>query len=223
MNTRKSQQPRTEGKKTRSMTLNKRGLDVETKQVNNRKRSTTEFTNIGQNGTGGGRTTKGSSTDMCLDNGSSVSSASDVIAHLLRENAKLNKLLSDKEGKERITRESKKVKTGHGLVPRTTQDAVVVAVVPGEKVSKLTKQLLFRNFQGYIESKFFGDMKFLLNEKINKHVCQQAIKEGCVSSCQGFSGDDELCLYLENTLLPQVLNKIRHNSQSYARKKWLGT
>ena len=206
------------------MTLNKRGLDVETKQVNNRKRSTTEFTNIGQNGTGGGQTTKGSSTDMCLDNGSSVSSASDVIAHLLRENEKLNKLLSDKEqGKERITRESKKVKTGHGLVPRTTQDAVVVAVVPGEKISKLTKQLLFRNFQGYIESKFFGDMKFLMNEKINKHVCQQAIKEGCVSSCQGFSGDDELCLYLENTLLPQVLNKIRHNSQSYARKKWLGT
>ena len=104
---------------------------------------------------------------MCLDNGSSVG---DVIADLIRQNAKLKRLLIDK-GKERITRESKKVKTGHGLVPGTTEDAVVVAVVPGEKISKLTKQLLTRNFQGYIESKFFGDMKFLMDEKINKYVC----------------------------------------------------
>ena len=96
----------------------------------------------------------------------------------------------------------------------------MVAVVPGQKISKLNKQLLTRNFQGYIESNFFWDMKLLMNKKISKYVCQQVIKEGCVSSSPGFSGDDEVSLYLDSTLLVlQVLNKIRHNTQIYARKK----
>ena len=166
---------------------------------------------------------RGSATDKGLDE-ERRSAGDAIIADLRRKNEELIRRLVEKET-EKITRESKKKKTGHGLglvVAGPTQGTVVVAVVPGEKISPLNKHLLTKNFQGYIESKFFGEMKFLMNERINKHVCQQAIEEGWVSSCQGFSGDDELCLYLENTLLPQVLNKIRHNTQSYARRKWLG-
>lgn len=137
-----------------------------------------------------------------------------TIATLRRQNKELKRQLEEKENNN-ITLVSKKVKRAGG--------SIIVAVVPGEKVSKLNKKLLARNFQGYIESNVFKDMKFVISDKINKHICRQAIADGGVSMCGEFSGEDEFCLYLENTLLPQLLNKIRHNTQSYARRKWLGT
>ena len=117
---------------------------------------------------------------------------------------------------------SKKVKTAHGAAGTSTQGSIIVAVVPGEKVSKLNKKLLARNFQGYIESNVFKDMKFVISDKINKHVRQQGIADGGIIMCGEFGGGDEFCLYLENTLLPQVLSNIQHNTQSYAQRKWLG-